>query len=520
MDEFGNIVGCKMHDFMHDLAVKVSGSSLVTLDSKNKFLERKTRHVAIEDTDFVLADPTLSSKIGSMRTLFFQGKISHSESETTCVTESTLNAIFSNLKLLRTLDLQCQVFDVVPISISKLKRLRYLDLSENERIKKLPYRSITRLQNLHNLRLTGCWRLEELPRDIKKLVNLRHLEIQGCGCLTNPMTLSQFVVNPDGGVMGDSGGLDELNRLNGLRGKLEIRGLVHGKDVESEYKTANLKDKQHLHTLELVWTRIGGEMVDDDTQLEGLEPHSNLKKLSMKYYGGYILDSGDNMISTNSLIPNVFFPSLKEIYLYCCPKFKGWWRRMDPVLPSFPLLSDLTIAICPMLTFMPTFPHLERLELKIASWKPMQQTMTMNVAALESRSTVIACPTLIASSSTPLSKLTSLQLHEMEDLRCLPEKGLRNLISLKDLSILACSKLKTLSRGIQHLTALQKLQLRNCIELDLGKDRDSAELVEEQKNCGTELDTIHHFGNIGEKDIEGEEEEQQEEEEEIEEAII
>ncbi|KAB1227293.1 putative disease resistance protein RGA1 [Morella rubra] len=286
MDEFGNIVGCKMHDFMHALAVKVSGSSLVTLDSKNKFLERKTRHVAIEDTDFVLADPTLSSKIGSMRTLFFQGKISHSESETTCLTESTLNAIFSNLKLLRTLDLQCQVFDVVPISISKLKRLRYLDLSENERIKKLPYRSITRLQNLHNLRLTGCWRLEELPRDIKKLVNLRHLEIQGCGCLTNPMTLSQFVVNADGGVMGDSGGLDELNGLNSLRGKLEIRGLVHGKDVESEYKTANLKDKQHLHTLELVWTCIGGEMVDDDTQLEGLEPHSNLKKLSMKYYGG------------------------------------------------------------------------------------------------------------------------------------------------------------------------------------------------------------------------------------------
>ncbi|KAB1219934.1 hypothetical protein CJ030_MR3G006211 [Morella rubra] len=144
MDEFGNIVGCKMHYFMHDLAVKVLGSSLIALDSKNKFLERKTRHVAIEDKNFVLADPTLSSKIGTMRTLFFKGKIGHSESETTCLTELTLNAIFSSMKLLCTLDLQCQVFDIVASSVSKLKRLRYLDLSENERIKKLPY-SITRI---------------------------------------------------------------------------------------------------------------------------------------------------------------------------------------------------------------------------------------------------------------------------------------------------------------------------------------------------------------------------------------
>ena len=67
---------------------------------------------------------------------------------------------------------------VVPHSIGKLKHLRYLNLSRNG-IKILP-NSITMMLNLQTLILQDCDSLIELPKGIKKLVNLRFLDITGC----------------------------------------------------------------------------------------------------------------------------------------------------------------------------------------------------------------------------------------------------------------------------------------------------------------------------------------------------
>jgi len=61
--------------------------------------------------------------------------------------------------------------------IEKIKHLKYLDLSTNE-MEALP-NSITNLVNLQVLKLNGCSNFKELPRDISKLINLRHLDV-GC----------------------------------------------------------------------------------------------------------------------------------------------------------------------------------------------------------------------------------------------------------------------------------------------------------------------------------------------------
>ncbi|KAB1220079.1 putative disease resistance protein RGA1 [Morella rubra] len=430
-----------MHDFMHDLAVKVSGSSSTTFDSNNKFLdESKSRHVAIGDMDCVLADPTLWSKVGKMRTLLFQCDIQYYVSRTMCFNESTMNATISSLKLLRTLCLERRNIDVVPSCITKLKHLRYLDLSGNRRIKKLPD-SIIRLQNLHTLRLVDCFGLEELPRDIKKLVNLRHLENKGCfglthmprglGQLTNLMTLSLFVVN-SGSVPGDSGGLDELNGLNSLKGKLEIRRLVHGKDVASEYKAANLKDKQHLHTLKLEWIGIAENVVDDDTQLEGLEPHPNLKKLSLKNYGGV--------------------------------RFPNWHLLLTNLVRV--RLKTLSHGIQHLTALQKLLGYCNELDLgKDEDW--MQWLGLKSLHCLE----FFDLPKLVSlpSGFQHLSTLRELMIDSCHSLTAIPE-WIHKWTSLEKFTISNCSSLTSLPEGMRHLTSLRMLTidggilLRRCKE--------------------------------------------------------
>ncbi|KAG7950875.1 hypothetical protein I3843_13G138200 [Carya illinoinensis] len=534
MDDLGNVITSKMHDLMHDLASSVARSLITRLESKEKSVaDQKTRHVSVVgNIDFSFVIPTSSSRASKIRTLLCLGEFEnlHEYSSTSC------EAIFSSLKFLRVLGLQRRQLDLVPRSICKLKHLRDLDLSWNKQIEKLPD-SITRLQNLYTLRLSGCRNLKELPRGITKLVNLRHLYNDGCDRLTYMprglgqlkylQTLSKFVVYSDSAPK-DSGRLSELNKLNSLRGELEIRGSNTGEDVALDDKGANLKEKQHLQVLTLYWSGEYEENVnarDENMALEGLEPHPNLKKLRIDYYGvvgvpmwllsltnlvdleisdcwklkylpplsrlpslksillynlfeiEYVSDCSDNN-ELSSFSSSAFFTSLEKIEFNDCRNLKGWWRRSDSYnvdvnttdhensfeAPSFPCLSELTIWDCPMLTSLPMFSHLkEKLFLRNARWKPVQQTIT-------NASSSSASSTPIAFSSPPLSKLKRIILNQIEDLETLPEDGLQNLISLQHLIIRNCPELKSLSQGVQYLNALTDLTVFNCPMLDLGND--------------------------------------------------
>jgi len=502
-DKFGDVICCKMHDLMHDLAQSVVGSLIATLDDEKTNVDKKTRYVSL----LVGYDRHISSlyEASRLRTILFLNhyklKIDYDE-------------LFLSFKFLRMLDLSRRDLDFVPSSIGDLKHLRHLNLSTNVKMKKFSD-SITNLHNLQTLRLSDCHSLQELPTDIKKLVNLRHLEINYCHALTymprglgqlnNLQSLTTFVVH-SGSHSRHCADLRELNGLNKLRGRLAIKNLGHVKGVASEFKDATLKEKQHLYALSLNWSTEGDvndwDVVEDETSFEGFQPHPNLKVLDLYCYPGlrlpswvssltnlikfeltlckkcqylpplsqlpslktlfldmmdgiqYISDSTDFSSSSSSML-EPFFPSLEYIKLNCCFNLKGWWRRRDspvevnfveitehPSLPSFPRLSKLEISGSSMLTSMPMFPHLEdQLVLINTSWKQLQHTIMLDTVAPQS-------PTSIAttsSSSTPLSKLKLLTLRSITDLVTLP---------------------------LQHFTSLQHLNLVDCPELAFANDED------------------------------------------------
>ncbi|CAI0428378.1 unnamed protein product [Linum tenue] len=105
----------------------------------------------------------------------------------------------------------------------------------------LPESVTNLLVNLQVLNISGCHLLKELPKDIKKLVNLKHLIFdpdqldcfshmpKGIGELKSLQTLPTFMVGSRSSGSNDKrigAGLDELNGLNALRGKLIIRATL------------------------------------------------------------------------------------------------------------------------------------------------------------------------------------------------------------------------------------------------------------------------------------------------------
>ncbi|XP_028802647.1 putative disease resistance RPP13-like protein 1 [Neltuma alba] len=185
--------------------------------------------------------------------------------------------------------------------------------------------------------------------------------------------------------------IKQLGELN-LQGELsiyELQNVVHGTDALQ----ANLKEKWYLEELSFKWNKDTNDNSEIERDvLEKLQPHRNLKKLSVKYYGGtrfpdwFVDDTLSNMVELRLesckyclALPSLgLLPSLKSLFIENldgivavgaeflgsdCPivpfrsletlVFTGMvnWEEWDCATASraFPCLKELRIIDCPKL---------------------------------------------------------------------------------------------------------------------------------------------------------------------------
>ncbi|GLU24119.1 hypothetical protein SLE2022_400780 [Rubroshorea leprosula] len=266
MDEAGNIKFCKMHDEVHNLAL-LSAKSETYIWPDIHPVEESVRHMRVQSGAQAVPEDVPER----LHSLFLDVDVLHKMPK--------------KFRSLRSLNLPADDANELESSLGRLKYyMKYLDISKGA-IEKLP-KSVSKLYNLQTLRVTGCDSLEKLPSGIENLVSLRHIYFDesyvpsSIGKLASLQTLPLFVVGTEKGRR-----IEELKSLNQLRGKLKICKLELVSS-QSEAREARLEDKGELIKLQFVWSENRANGDKDMVVLEGLQPHSNLKSLTIEKYRG------------------------------------------------------------------------------------------------------------------------------------------------------------------------------------------------------------------------------------------
>ncbi|XP_050281749.1 putative disease resistance protein At3g14460 [Quercus robur] len=288
-----------MHDLLNDLALFVSGEFCFRMEVDNSYgLSGKTRYFSYSRTKFDAYEKFEAFHGAKGLRSFLPSNVSQQYG---CLSTKVILHLLPELRNLRVLSLShYRNLTVLPDSISNLKQLRYLDISHTA-IKVLPD-SVCTLYNLQTLLLTNCHSLAELPANMGWLINLRHLDIIGTNLKEMPLlmgrlkslrTLTSFILGKNGGS--DIKELREFQQLKGSLSVLKLENVVDARDALE----ANLRDKLQLNELVLKWGGDTNDSIKDRVILDHLQPHANLRKLTIENYGGTIFSDWIGHASCN-----------------------------------------------------------------------------------------------------------------------------------------------------------------------------------------------------------------------------
>ncbi|PUZ68590.1 hypothetical protein GQ55_2G040700 [Panicum hallii var. hallii] len=459
-------ITCKIHDFMHDVAMDSMGkecAAIATHPSQSEYALHSARHLylSVRQPENLL-NASIEKGSPAFQTLICDGYV-----------EEDLK-ILSKYNSIRALKIKRGSF----LRPKYLRHLRYLDLSESE-IEALP-EDISILYHLQTLKLSYCDKLEQLPKELKYLTSLRHLYTHGCGKLksmpgglghlTSLQTLTCFVAGTDSGCSN----VRELQDLD-LGGRLELRQLENV-TVANGVQAAALGNKKKLTELELIWTDGDQEAQNNNHEevVEGLKPHDGLKVLRIYSCGSSTFPTWMDMLNgmvelklsgckkleklpalwqlpaleileltgleslhclcSGGTTP-VTFQKLKVLILVEMPKFEAWLDT-DVVQgegPIFPEVEELEIHKCGSLTALPkaasvitessggvdttcrsAFPALRNMMLSSLNmfdrWEAVEGTLVERVTfPLLEELKIYACPKLTLTGLPETPKLSALK---------------------------------------------------------------------------------------------------------------
>ncbi|CAM0902579.1 unnamed protein product [Alopecurus aequalis] len=294
-----------IHDFLHELAVKVSSYECLTIYSSNvRYIQipPSVRHLSIiidstdvkdrmsfEDYNGNLSALNKQLKVEHLRTLMLFGDYHGSFAR-------TFGQLFREATALRVIFLSEASYNLEDIlhNFSKLVHLRYL------RIKSLYYwnlclpSALFRLYHLEVLDLQGVRSFASSTINMSNLVKLHHFLVQenmvhlhsnicGVGKLKLFQELKEFRV----GKESNGFELSQLGQLTQIGGSLGIYNLekVQTKEQGNELK---LIHKNHIRELILEWDakRSNKDPVKEENVLASLVPHSGFQELSIRGHGG------------------------------------------------------------------------------------------------------------------------------------------------------------------------------------------------------------------------------------------
>ncbi|XP_070674036.1 putative disease resistance RPP13-like protein 1 [Malus domestica] len=489
-----------MHDLINDLAKFVSGDFCVRLEKNVSVnIVSKARHLSYMKTH----DPGFEKFDAKHLRTFLPLSLSY---DSFSVMGKVLYDLLPTLQCLRALSLSGYDVTELPNSVGNLKHLRYLNLS-NTLIEMLPD-TLCSLYNLQTLLLSHCQALVQLPSNLRKLIKLRHLDIRDTKLRKMPpqmdklkdlQTLSDFFLDKDTGH-----NIVELKELPNLHGKLCISGL-HNVAQVGDVMNANIKDKKHLNELVLKWGADSNNSQKDREMLGNLQPHTNVKKLTIDSYGGTSFPSWLAELVFLRLVNCRYcfmlppLPSLKELFIEGLngvvslgPEFYGddtsgtkpfsslqilefcnmqeWheWSYNEEGKEAFPKLCQLRLLECPKLTrILPLdyFPKLETLEMRSANVEFLtisQESELLSISKLD----IYFCPNFVCFSNGVLHAphLTKISIWGCKKLRSLPEQMHTLLPSLRNLWIVDCPELESFPEGGLP-SELSSLYIRSCKKL-------------------------------------------------------